>query len=240
MIIRHLYIMELRISKLLSSIIRIFLPSNCILCGWPLTQDSEIVHKLCFNDLPQLKKHLLFLLKSEIEDAFFDDIFVPFQFSSSFKILIHYLKYRGFSKIAEIFGRYLSRYIINPDYDVVTSVPLHTIRERERGFNQSAQIAKYDSKETGLLCDNRLLKRLKNNASQTNFDRQKREKNVEGIFKCNREVKQLKILLIDDVITTGSTVNACCKVLHEEGALRIDVAAMATPADILQKKLEYS
>jgi ComF family protein len=230
--------MELRLLELIQQILGIFLPSNCIICGGPMMQNEKAVHQNCLSGLAKLDDKLLSSFRSELDKAFFDKIFIPFQFSSSFQSMIHNLKYRGFSKIAASFGSYLSEYISAPEYDIITSVPLHKVRERERGFNQSALIAKYFAMSTGLAFDNRLLKRKKNNVSQTSLDRKERIENVFGIFRCTRKVENLKILLIDDVITTGSTVNACSKVLKQSGALKIDIAAMATPADILQRRLE--
>jgi len=229
--------MSFNIQQLTTQVISIFLPENCLICKYSLSGEEHIIHNSCLTEMPNLEDSLLEILKSEVKDACFDKIYVPLEFSDSFQILIHYLKYRGFSKVAGIFGSILAKCIHYPDYDLITGVPLHPARERERGYNQSNLIAHSFAQLTCMVYDGRILKRNKNNVSQTSLDRNKREKNVAGIFSCSSTLDQKKILLIDDVITTGSTMNACCQALKENGALTVDIAALATPADILIKRI---
>jgi ComF family protein len=113
-------------------------------------------------------------------------------------------------------------------------VPLNPVRLKERGYNQSALIAQQLSNITRIPFSVHLLKRLRNTPSQTKLSREQRKENVKGAFAVQGNVEGKRVLLIDDVITTGSTLNECAKVLKQNGAAWVTAAAIATPTDFFQ------
>ncbi len=114
-------------------------------------------------------------------------------------------------------------------------VPLYRARLWSRRFNQSAVLARGLARLTGQEVDCFTLKRVKRTANQVGLSAAQRRRNVAGAFKVSRRrkarIKGRKIVLIDDVITTGATAEACARVLKRAGAVRVDVLAIARAAD---------
>jgi competence protein ComFC len=104
-------------------------------------------------------------------------------------------------------------------FDLIAPVPLHSARQRERGFNQAEILAKWVSGHLAVPC-RPVLERIYYTTTQTAFDRAERMQNLRGAFRLrrNRDVRKLSVLLIDDVLTTGSTLSECARVLKESGA----------------------
>ena len=113
-------------------------------------------------------------------------------------------------------------------FDVIVPVPLHPARERERGFNQAALLADLLSAEMSILAKP-VLERIRYTTTQTAFDRAERMENLRGAFRLRKklDVRGLRVLLIDDVLTTGSTVSECARVLKEAGATSVYAATAA-------------
>ncbi len=105
--------------------------------------------------------------------------------------------------------------------DVLVPVPLHPRRLRSRGYNQSALLTKELSKKLGLDMDESLLIRAKNTRPQVSASREERRENVQGSFRCDRDVNGQAVILVDDVATTGSTLSACAAVLKDAGATSV-------------------
>ena len=113
-------------------------------------------------------------------------------------------------------------------FDVIVPVPLHPARERERGFNQSALLAELLSARISVN-SRPLLERIRYTTTQTAFDRAERMQNLHGAFRLrkNANVQDLRVLLIDDVLTTGSTLSECARVLKKAGARSVHAATAA-------------
>jgi len=113
-------------------------------------------------------------------------------------------------------------------FDVVVPVPLHPARERERGFNQAALIAELLAASTTVPV-RPVLERIRYTTTQTAYDRAERMENLHGAFRLrkNRDVRGLHVLLIDDVLTTGSTLSECARVLRAAGAISVHAATAA-------------
>src|ERR1700730_6304398 len=116
----------------------------------------------------------------------------------------------------------------NRHFDVIVPVPLHSGRERERGFNQAALLADLVTAEMSILAKP-MLERIRYTTTQTAFDRSERMENLRGAFRLRKgaDVRGLRVLLIDDVLTTGSTVSECARVLKEAGASSVHAATAA-------------
>ena len=115
------------------------------------------------------------------------------------------------------------------DYDVIIPVPLHRNRLRWRGFNQAALLAAAVANKTGRRLEMRALARIRATAPQTSYDSRQRQLNVRGSFavKYPGRIVDRRVLLVDDVMTTGATVNECARMLLEAGARTVDVLTMA-------------
>ena len=151
--------------------------------------------------------------------------------------LIHCFKYQKFEKLTLILGNIVMKYINNFSPDgglkiknfIIISIPLHFWREKQRGFNQSKLIAEYIARKLNLqLVDS--LKRAKNNKPQARSkNSEERNKNVEEIFKITNPelISGKNIILIDDVYTSGATMNKAVKILKENGAKKIIALVIA-------------
>jgi competence protein ComFC len=113
-------------------------------------------------------------------------------------------------------------------FDVMVPVPLHPARQRERGFNQASLLSKLLSTQTSIPC-RPLLKRIRYTTTQTALDRAERMENLHNAFRLrkNADVRGLRVLLIDDVLTTGSTLSECARVLKRAGATSVHAATAA-------------
>lgn len=143
------------------------------------------------------------------------------------KEIVHSLKYLGVSEFSDVLGELIVRKLLRqkgnlPDNSVVVPVPLHSKREAERGYNQSELIGKYVAKKLNIAGGN-AMSRIRNNRPQIELRREARLKNLAGCFVVeDRELIAGKtVLLIDDVATTGATLNECAKALISAGAKEV-------------------
>lgn len=115
------------------------------------------------------------------------------------------------------------------DYDRLVPVPLHPRKVRERGFDQSAVLAAGLSRQTGILLERRALSRTRYTETQTRLSRKDRQENIRGAFYVagDNRVRGASLLLVDDVYTTGATVNECAQELMEAGAKSVDILTLA-------------
>lgn len=164
----------------------------------------------------------------------FDESYVLFKYNDSSKSIIHKLKYNDKPHIA----KYLSKLIANnldanikDRYDFIIPVPLHPKRLRKRFFNQSALIAQHLGEATGICFRANLLEKKRYDVPQMTLSKEMRLKNVKGSFKVNDDfkdkIKGKNIVLVDDVYTTGATLNECCKVLKKAGCENVMVITAA-------------
>ena len=143
---------------------------------------------------------------------------------------LHQLKYRGRTVLAEPLGGLMAAYWMQHPLsaDVVVPVPLHAARLRERGYNQAALLARVMARRIGLPLDERTLVRQRATASQVDLDASQRKENVRGAFSCfDRTLAGRRVLLVDDVCTTGATLEACAVALYEGGARSVQALTLA-------------
>lgn len=142
---------------------------------------------------------------------------------------IHLFKYMGIVQIGEEFGKMLSKLIPIEDYDILVPVPIHHARKRERGFNQSEVFANSIEKYTDIPVCKEAIIRTKYTYSQVNLNRKERKINLNRKFKviAPKQIYGKRILLLDDVITTGTTANTCAETLLKSGALKVDLGVIA-------------
>lgn len=141
--------------------------------------------------------------------------------------LVHALKYQGIDYVAPYMGVFMARrfalFSEFADVNWVIPVPLFKKRARKRGYNQSELLARAFCKETGIALDVTSLVRVRDTGSQTKLGREARVANMTGAFEVKNPaaVKGKTVLLIDDVATTGSTLEACAQALRQAGAKRV-------------------
>nr|HID12457.1 ComF family protein [Anaerolineae bacterium] len=143
---------------------------------------------------------------------------------------MHWLKYRGRTALAEPLGGLLAAYWMQHPMtaDVVVPVPLHATRLRERGYNQAALLAREMARRVGLVVDELTLVRQRATAPQVELDAKQRKENVRDAFRCSDDALTSKqVLLIDDVCTTGATLEACAVALLEGGARGVQALTLA-------------
>jgi ComF family protein len=145
---------------------------------------------------------------------------------------IHSLKYENNQSLGEYFSRDLMQCINKENWhlDLVIPVPLSPFRIKERGYNQSALLARPLAIGLSLRYQPYGLKRIRNTQSQVELNVEERRMNVAGAFQAVPEIVQGKnVLLVDDVTTTGSTINECAKALKSGGARAVYCLALARP-----------
>jgi ComF family protein len=137
--------------------------------------------------------------------------------------LIQALKYGGRLALAGFFAHKLHQCVGEaPSVDLIVPLPLHPLRLAERGFNQAAEIAKILSRLRGIAMDAQLARRVRNTAAQTALPWRERAANMRGAFGCERDLAGLRIAVVDDVMTTGATLNAFARTLKQNGAARVE------------------
>ena len=235
------------IRKLIRYLKCVVVDRHCLNCGAALEIDEIAVCKHCetttLKDLfasPILKyegniieQRLMGLTPFETAASL-----MPFETNTLSQRLIHDLKYNNYQDISILFGRAIAENIkqnnIYAQIDYIIPLPLHSKRIKKRGYNQSELIAAEVSRQLGVPLNTTNVYRTRNNESQTQKSLTERVENVKNIFTlCDSTLFADKtILLIDDVITTGSTIIACCKALHNSPNIKIHIYTAAA-ADVM-------
>ncbi len=154
------------------------------------------------------------------------------KFEGLMRPLVHGLKYADRHDARRLFGTWMAAAGADllADADLIVPVPLHRWRLLSRRFNQSALIAGEIARASGIALDQRILERVKQTAQQVGMTRDQRRLNMSGAFKVaagrGAEIEDKRVVLVDDVITTGATINACARALKRAGAARVDVLAL--------------
>ena len=221
----------------LNDFLELFYPQLCLVCGNNLLKQEELVCLDCLHHLPRTNYHLtddnpvaqIFYGRVRLEAA---TAFFFFSKGSKYQKLLHHLKYKGLKEVGTIMGRHFATDInqspLFATVDIICPVPLHPKKEKKRGYNQSDFIAKgiAEGMNKQLVTDN--LIRVVHTDSQTRKGRYERWENVEGIFELSRpeEFAGKHILLVDDVVTTGSTLEACAIAILAADNARVSVATL--------------
>lgn len=174
--------------------------------------------------------------KRKESPEFLDDIIPVFVFDDLFQKIVHALKYQGIRSIGIRLGKLMSEFLRSnisaPDQCILIPIPLHPIKYRERGYNQSELISLGLKEELHISVRTDLIKRVKNTQTQTKLDANERKANMQDAFRLTSGFSNHKfdmVYLIDDVYTTGSTMNSAAKVLREGGIRKIIGITAATP-----------
>lgn len=217
--------------------IALFYPNLCIGCERNLYRNEKQLCLNCLTQLPRTNYHRTkdnaiekrFYGKVEIRYA---SIFLYFEKEIITQKLLHEIKYRGKKELGEQLGALFGSQLINShlnEIDAIVPVPLHPNKFRIRGYNQSEWIAKGIAKTMKKPLINNILKRIIENPTQTKKGVYERWENTNGIFESENIdlIENKHLLLVDDVLTTGSTLEACIMPLKKIQGVKISIAALA-------------
>lgn len=216
--------------EILSDVFELFYPNVCVACSEKLIKGETVLCYICRKELPRneywndaenpMAKRFWGRIDLQGAAAMF-----KFQKDGDVQRILHHLKYYGRQDAGEMIGRMLGGLILQPgsvikNVDIIIPVPLHWKRLKQRGYNQCDPIAKGIADTIGVPWTNTALERVQENISQTGKNRFDRWYNVSEIFavKDAEQLKNKHVLLVDDVMTTGATAEACLqKIVAIEG-----------------------
>lgn len=217
------------------SILDFVYPPLCVSCEDLLENGRDHVCPECWSSIQRVHASLPLFIETRrklVSSGFVDGLAALFVFEKegAFQKIVHSLKYSGVQALGLELGRRLGQLIIEEGIpsDMVIPVPLHKRKKRERGYNQSELIARGLSEAAGVALRADLVFRQRFTDSQTTLSLQERKKNMEEAFQCTRaEVRGKSIIVVDDIITTGATIESCAQVLKNAGAVAIIAASAA-------------
>lgn len=202
------------------------LPPTCCLCGMRGLGPGFDLCRVCHDLLPPAAA-------GDPDPAGFDLVVAPYRYAYPVRHFVQGLKFRGERHYARVLGQLLAharRELDRPLPGVLVPVPLHPMRYRARGFNQSQELARFAARTLGLRVDPGCLERVIATREQSALPPGARRRNVRGAFRLVRAPQAEHIALVDDVITTGSTASEAASVLRRAGVERIELWAAARAA----------
>lgn len=216
----------MKIKDLLQSATSVLMPRNCAVCDRPLDTDERFLCRKCLMDLP--RTHYEDINFNPFEQLMAGKVPVErctsyffYHKNDPYASILHDIKYRHVPTM----GRWLTERAVSDmrasgffdDIDAIVPVPLHYSKLASRGYNQSQYLAQGISRATGAPVV-KAIRAVREHSTQTHKDAVERAKNIEGMFAANNlKIKSLAnkhILIVDDVVTTGSTLLACATALH--------------------------
>lgn len=230
------------LKKLLASAADFLVPKRCVVCYL----EGDFFCASCREKLVYLETPLCPVCTRAAIDGFahprcrrkftLDRVFIPFRYRGPISTAIKKLKYKKVTALADFLVGLMLEVMVEQGVTVgqqalILPVPLHPVKEWERGFNQAALLAESLGNALGLRIAAGVIKRTKETVSQTKLKKKEREKNVHGAFVVDKHqtatIKGRDLILIDDVFTTGATLRECGRVLKRAGARFIYAFALA-------------
>ena len=222
--------------KWISDLIDLIFPRHCCVCGEVLSRQERDICLNCLYILPKIEPHH----KAEIEQTFWGKVeveratsFIYYRKGSPYNELIHKLKYRNAPEVGTRLATMAADEILPSGFfdgiTLIVPLPLSKKKLRKRGYNQCDYIARGISEKTGIPVATDLIKRTKANETQTHKTRDERWLNVEGIFSATKPqaMEGQHILLVDDILTTGSTLCSCVKAIKSRCDCKVSILTLA-------------
>jgi len=228
----------MKIKSLLANFVSLLYPELCVVCGEPLMENEKFFCFVCFLKLPKTQYHLIpenqavERLAGKISLVKASSYFYYNKGGIAQKVIAE-IKYKGNQNLGKWIGNYLAKDMILSGFfqgiDFLVPVPLHRSKEKKRGFNQAEKIAEGIAQVTKIPIEANNVIRIKANTTQTQKGVFERWKNTQNLFHLkNPELfKGKHILLIDDVLTTGSTLEALAQNLLESKEVKISILTLA-------------
>lgn len=216
-----------------SDLISLIFPQNCMNCQRSLISEEEYLCLQCKIDLPltydnQNQDNDLykkFAFESKIKSA---TSFLFFYRQGIAQKLLHGLKYQNKEGLGILMGKWFAESLTHLTVDIIIPVPLHKSKKRRRGYNQSDTLAAGVSEKLGVEFKTNVVKRIISTSSQTSKSRTQRWTDLENVYSIPDEsVKGMRVLLIDDVITTGATIGMLASRMVEAEVSEIHIACIA-------------
>lgn len=219
----------MKIKELTSNILYLAYPETCAICQAPLTKGEHEICMECLYNMPKI--NAFSYTKGPVAEKFYGKIkfekaasFFFYRKKGSIQKAIELLKYKNGRLLGYELGKFIASELTQKNFfsgiDIIIPVPLHKKRQKKRGYNQSEWISKGISKITGIQTNTTAIERTKETETQTKKQIWDRWKNTSGIFTLSKKtnISNKHILLIDDVMTSGSTLESCGnEILKKEG-----------------------
>ena len=223
---------------ILEDFISLFYPRYCRGCYNSLVKGEDLICTECLLEMPKSYYHL------QPDNPFFQKfrgrlpvkhVMTLFKFVKQSRVqqVLHALKYKQQPEIGEMLGRLYGKDLVEAQYeetfDLIVPVPLHASRRKLRGYNQSERFGNGLAHMLGVPCDDTHLVRSARTETQTHKTRLSRWENVNGVFKVIHpaSIAERRVLLVDDVVTTGATLEACGDALLRAGCRELSIACIA-------------
>lgn len=226
-----------RTRSVFKSVLDMVMPPVCYVCGkscsaqYGLCDDcisgiNHIISPYCSKCGTRVRKNETLCPECTGKDSYIDRGWSCCYYKDTIKDCIHLFKYSGYTGLSDIFSSIMNNFVsknVLDSVDTIVPVPIHPSKKRERSYNQSEILAKALSKNQRIPIDKDNLIKIKWTRPQSELDKKKREKNItDTFFVIDKNVFRGKnVLLVDDVYTTGSTINECAKMLVESGASKV-------------------
>ncbi len=233
--------------KIFELIKDILYPRRCLICSSLLNFNSQrkwlcdnckpfkiarYIHKIC-EKCGRIIEHDGKCIMCNEHNTYYDKGYILYEYSDNIrKIMIKY-KFRQKRMYSDFFAEEMTKYFnefILCKYDYICCVPIHKRKMALRGYNQSELVALNLSKYFGIKYMPLLVK-VKNTKQQSRLSAREREQNVKDAFDCTYNLKDKSVLIIDDVLTTGYTINECCKMLKKAEAQKVDFIVMTCASE---------
>lgn len=227
-------IMKITKEQLKNNILDIFYPRHikCIICGKEISNEKYDMCASCRANLPMIKDHICDRCGQEILEHnkfcdnckrhspwYFEKAFAPVKYIDKMISIVHRLKYHNCKYLSDPMADLMTDYIKDQDikFDVVVPVPMLITKQKIRGYNQAELLAKSVADKLACPLDTTTLVRIRESVSQTTLSAKNRWENMVGAFATNGNTFEgQNVLLVDDVYTTGATVNECSKILKSK------------------------
>ena len=225
-----------RVKIFWKNVLEIVLAPVCVICETQRVSPNQYICSSCLSGLKPFSLPMLSVFQEELKkNEIQEPTFIGFQFNHTMKKAIHLLKYKGYDPIGFVLGTLLGNLLQEQKmsrFDVILPVPLHKKRKRERGYNQSEIIARGISTVLDIPVQESILQRIRYTSSQALLHREDRLKNMNGAFRLSPSAQSSihgkHVLLVDDLITTGTTIREINKILVDKGVASILNCAVAS------------
>jgi len=216
-------------------------PGYCYICNLSLPNPDKYLCSRCLEKLPVLRTPFCSSCKIFLDDLPaghncqrpLHSVYSLWTFAEGVETLVHKFKYEGKVGLGKKLGQFLAQQLSTQSFwtemETIIPVPLHPSRIRERGYNQAEVLAQSIADCTEVKLASKALRRCRNTKDQTRLSAAERKENVKDAFRVSEgiDLSKMTIMLVDDVITTGATLNECAKTLKQKGAKKVYASTLA-------------